>query len=214
MFSQPRLNLILSVPLFFVMQFQGVSSFSQLSLFSGLPSTSSHRPDFCTSNVPTFKTTHVAFMSSSVNNDNSSDNEQKQVESKNNIDPESLIDMDIIFFVKKDDPSQKQYVGAIQEDSTLAPLSAWTIEPAFGNSIEFVVDEEDRWMKELEFDNIEVKMLLSEDLISYGSRQVGGGKGPGNPHGEESELIYYIENEILQRENAEISIKPGLEILW
>ena len=144
----------------------------------------------------------------------SSDNAHNEDITNKTIDPNTLMDMDIIIYTMKDDEKQQAYLGAIQEDSTLAPLSAWTTEPAFGSSIEFVVDEEDRWKKELELDNIIVKSLLSEGLFSYGSRQVGGGKGLGNPHGEESELIYYIENEILEEENVHIPIKPELEILW
>ena len=149
------------------------------------------------------------FNSASSNNNNHENGENTDV-----IDPDTLMDMDIIIYTIKDDETQQAYIGAIQEDMTLAPLSAWTTEPAFGSSIEFVVDEEDRWNKELEFDNVIVKALLSEDMFSYGSRQVGGGKGPGNPHGEESELIYYVENEILEKEKIDIPIKPELEILW
>ena len=131
------------------------------------------------------------------------------------IDPSSLIDMDIVIYKIKDDPiPRKSYIGAMQEDMTLAPLSAWTTEPAFGESIEFVVDEEDRWMEKLDLDNVIIESLLSEDLFSYGSRQVGGGKGLGNPHGEESELVYYVENEVLKAKGVEIPIKPELEILW
>eukprot|EP00551_Chaetoceros_affinis_P002544 CAMPEP_0203659494 /NCGR_PEP_ID=MMETSP0088-20131115/52213_1 /ASSEMBLY_ACC=CAM_ASM_001087 /TAXON_ID=426623 /ORGANISM="Chaetoceros affinis, Strain CCMP159" /LENGTH=153 /DNA_ID=CAMNT_0050521539 /DNA_START=130 /DNA_END=591 /DNA_ORIENTATION=+ len=153
-------------------------------------------------------------MSSSIG-DNGSNDDTGDSDEEGSIDPNSLMDMDIVIYRIKDDPTpQKTYIGAIQEDMTLAPLSAWTKEPAFGNSIEFVVDEEDRWMKELEFDNVIIERLLSEDLFSYGSRQVGGGKGLGNPHGEESELVYYIENEVLEAKGVEIPIKPELEIMW
>lgn len=142
-------------------------------------------------------------------NQNSNDDE------KAIIDPNTLMDMDIIIYQIKDDPDKKSYIGAIQEDMTLAPLSAWTTEPAFGTYIEFVVDEEDRWRKELELENIIViDALLDDNLFSYGSRQVGGGKGLGNPHGEESELLYYIEQKVLEQESIEIPIKPELEILW
>ena len=129
------------------------------------------------------------------------------------VDPITLMDMDIVIFSKKSD-AESLHLGAMQEDGTLAPLSAWTTENAFGESIEFLVDEEDRWMKELDWDNVIIHTLLGEDLISYGSRQVGGGKGPGNPHGEESELIYYVERSVLDEKSVEIVLKPELETLW
>jgi hypothetical protein len=129
------------------------------------------------------------------------------------IDPETLADMDIVLFTKNSDPTVL-HLGAIQEDGSLAPLSAWTREPAFGTSIEFLVDEEDRWLDDLEFDKVNIVSLLGEDVISYGSRQVGGGKGPGNPHGEESELLYYIDNTVIEENSIDIVLKPELEILW
>jgi hypothetical protein len=106
------------------------------------------------------------------------------------------------------------YLGAVQEDETLAPLSAWTKEPAFGNSIEFIVDEKDRWMEDLKLENVNIISILGEDVISYSSRQVGGGKGPGNPHGEESELVYYVDNKVIEDNSIDIILKPELEILW
>ena len=131
------------------------------------------------------------------------------------IDPSALMDMDIIIYKKRVDPS-KYELGAIQEDGTLAPLSAWTTESAFGDSIEFLVDEEDRWMEELNpiEEKVDIVCLVGEDLISYGSRQVGGGKGPGNPHGEESELLYYIDRKCVDEYSMDIVVKPDLEILW
>lgn len=132
----------------------------------------------------------------------------------NGIDPNSLMDMDIVLFSVKSEDSASLQLGAMQEDGTLAPLSAWTEEYSFGESIEFLVDEEDRWMKELEFDNVIIHSVLEEDLISYGSRQVGGGKGPGNPHGEESELLYYVEEKVMKNNSMDITLKPELEILW
>uniref|UniRef100_A0A7S3PX91 Uncharacterized protein n=1 Tax=Chaetoceros debilis TaxID=122233 RepID=A0A7S3PX91_9STRA len=130
------------------------------------------------------------------------------------VDPNNLMDMDIVLFSLKSDPESGMQLGAIQEDATLAPLSAWTTEYAFGETIEFLVHEDDRWLEKLEFDNVIIHSMLGEDVISYGSRQVGGGKGPGNPHGEESELLYYIENRALADGQVDIVLKPDLEILW
>ena len=137
-------------------------------------------------------------------------------DSSNNggIDPSTIMDMDIVLFSFKSDESSTLQLGAMQEDGTLAPLSAWTDEYAFGEAIEFVVDEEDRWMKELEFENIIIHSILGDDVISYGSRQVGGGKGPGNPHGEESELLYYVENKVIDENSIDIVMKPDLEVQW
>ena len=39
-----------------------------------------------------------------------------------------------------------------------------------------------------------------ESAVGFGSRQVGGGKGPGNPHGEEGELLYYIDRNVVEGE--------------
>jgi len=59
-----------------------------------------------------------------------------------------------------------------------------------------------------------IQKLVDETMLGYGTRQVGGGKGPGNPHGEESEQLYYIDREFLEIEGIEPVIKPDLEILW
>lgn len=125
------------------------------------------------------------------------------------------MDTDIVIFCLKSDPNAIQ-LGAIQEDGTLAPLSAWTIESAFGESIEFLVCEEDRWIEELNMDkdNVHVLRLLGEDVISYGTRQVGGGMGPGNPHGEESEQLYYVDRKVIDEYAIDIVLKPELEIFW
>jgi len=152
---------------------------------------------------------------------------------------ESLMDMDIVVFSRRpkagggkvltygqDETDAKLELGAMQEDGTIAPLSAWTLDSAFAggssDSIEFLVDEEDRFPG-LTANDVVVHSVLDESLIGYGSRQVGGGKGPGNPHGEESELLYYVERSVLEGscgdcavDGREINvvIKPELEILW
>lgn len=128
-------------------------------------------------------------------------------------DFDSLADMDVVLFKRKDgnEAEGKLEIGAMQEDGTVAPISSWTDEYAFGTCIEFVVDEENRFPG-LESSDIEVVRVLAEDAVGYGSRQVGGGKGPGNPHGEESEPLYYVEEREL--ENVDVVINPELEILW
>ena len=116
-------------------------------------------------------------------------------------------------------------LGALQEDWTLAPLSAWSLdEEGTGSgggpgSIEFLVDEERRFPG-LGPDDVRVHAVLEDGLVDYGTRQVGGGKGPGNPHGEESELVYYVartavEGEYCGRGRAiEVDLNPDLETLW
>jgi len=144
------------------------------------------------------------------------------------VDFDSLMDMDLVLFSRRKNDSEedsevKLELGALQEDGTLAPISAWTLESAFAggsDSIEFLVDEEDRFPG-LTGDDVKVHSVLDESLLGYGSRQVGGGKGPGNPHGEESELLYYIDRRVLEGncdgldgKEIDVVIKPELEILW
>jgi hypothetical protein len=126
---------------------------------------------------------------------------------------DTLLDMDIVLFsrINTTESDNQVELGAIQEDGTLAPLSAWTDEYAFDESVEFVVDEEDRFPG-LTSNDVTIIKVLDERVIGYGSRQVGGGMGPGNPHGEESELCYYVDQSVL--ENVNVVIKPELEIFW
>ena len=154
---------------------------------------------------------------------------------------DDLIDMDVVIYSldKNNDNSNdnnKLYLGAIQEDGILSPLSAWTIEPAFGESIEFLVHDDDRFTLSTKKKNennsiigtgtgtgtsssiIRIHHLLSESEVSYSSRQCQ--RGVDNPHGEESELIYYISQTLIDeytqnpQRKIDISMKPDLEILW
>jgi hypothetical protein len=102
--------------------------------------------------------------------------------------------------------------AAIQEDGVLSPLSAWTTEPAFGTSVELLVDEADRFVLSRCMDKVRLHHLLSEEELSYGSRQCH--RGVGNPHGEESELLYYVEQDVINRFQVAVDVKPHLEILW
>jgi hypothetical protein len=120
------------------------------------------------------------------------------------------MDMDIVIYEERDQPDVRK-LGAVQGDGTLAPLSAWTTEPAFDDSLEFLVAEEDRFPG-LTAGDVAVLGIVPSRALSYGSRQVGGGKGPGNPHGEESELTYYVDRGCL--EGIDIVVKPELEITW
>jgi hypothetical protein len=141
------------------------------------------------------------------------------LETKDDFDSDSLIDMDVIIYSLKngnddddDKNKNKMYLGAIQEDGTLSPLSTWTKDPAFGTSIEFLVDEEDRFVLATCMDQIHIHTMVPELQLSYGSRQCH--RGVGNPHGEESEILYYIDQDVIDKYQIQVSIKPHLEILW
>jgi hypothetical protein len=123
---------------------------------------------------------------------------------------DDLMEMDVVVFSEKNDTSKRQ-LGAIQDDGRVTPMCVWTTEPAFAESLEFLVDEEDLRPGFI-LDQIVIHSIVPQDALSYGSRQVGGGMGPGNPHGEESELLYYIDQSILQ--GIEFAVKPELEIFW
>jgi hypothetical protein len=127
-------------------------------------------------------------------------------------DKESLLPMDVVLFHfhESSNNTRQKYLGAIQENGRIALLSVWTEEPAFASSLEFVVDEVD--LQGYELEDVVIESIIPQNSLSYGSRQVGGGKGPGNPHGEESELLYYVEQK--QLEDIKISVRPHLEILW
>lgn len=145
---------------------------------------------------------------------------------------EDLFVMDVVVFARRTtgagesgDRRGPLELGAIQENGNVAPLSAWTLEGAYSgigsgvdDVVEFVVDEDDMYPG-LTDEEVEILSVLGGDVLGYGSRQVGGGKGPGNPHGEESELLYYIDRSVLEGEREDerevrVVINPDLEVLW
>ena len=136
--------------------------------------------------------------------------------------------MDVVLFQRKG--TNKPLIielGSVQENGNVAPLSTWTLESAYENSMndmmEFVVDEEDLFPG-MTSDEVTVFRVLDGDAVGYGSRQVGGGKGLGNPHGEESEIIYYVDRTVVEGAYAtdaedealtiDIVVNPNLEHLW
>ena len=191
----------------------------------------------------------------------------KTEHSSNNNDDDvkidDLIDMDVVIYSlvennqnndddssssNNNNDSNRLYFGAMQEDGIISPLSVWSTEPVFGESLEFLVDEEDRFslqQKQFTSDSItststggstiRIHHLLTEAEVSYSNRQCQ--RGVGNPHGEESELLYYIPQHVIDQYNnspnptnqsddpqnpptessqqmLHISINPDLEILW
>lgn len=131
-----------------------------------------------------------------------------------NVDPEvDLMEMDVVVYSETSDDNGTKKLGAVQEDGRITTLCAWTNEPAFGSFLELLVDEEDLLPGyRVEDGSIRIHSIVPESLLSYGSRQVNGGMGPGNPHGEESEMLYYIHKSII--DGVELEVKPDLEIFW
>jgi len=99
------------------------------------------------------------------------------------IDFDDLLEMDVVVYSEKNDDTTKRQLGAVQEDGRVTPLCVWTTEPAFDESLEFLVDEEDL-LPGFTRDAIVIHSIVPQESLSYGSRQVGDGMGPGNPHGE------------------------------
>lgn len=145
-----------------------------------------------------------------------------------------LNDMDVVIYslLDDDDDDDKLCLGAVQENGVISALSAWTDELAFGNSVEFLVDEVDRFSlaqqteeqrkadgeddgnndKGSSNNTIRIHHVLSEDEVSYGARQCP--RGVHNPHGEESELLYYVDQDLMDRFEVRMELKPELETLW
>lgn len=130
------------------------------------------------------------------------------------IDFNDLMVMDVVLFQRRNtkNPSSIE-LGSVQENGNIAPLSTWTLESAYTSAVndmmEFVVDEVDLFPG-MTSEEITVLRVLDGDVVGYGSRQVGGGKGPGNPHGEESEIIYYVDRAVVE---GVYSIEGGDEVL-
>ena len=151
------------------------------------------------------------------------------------VDFNDLTIMDVVLFRRRQDNENKLKLelGTLQEETRkVAPLSAWTTDSSYisdtNDMMEFVVDEEDMFPG-LTSEDIIVLDVLEGSVIGYGSRQVGGGKGLGNPHGEESELLYYIDRRYVEGKfyldideqsdemnemKIELVVNPSLEVIW
>ena len=85
--------------------------------------------------------------------------------------------------------------------------------------MEFVVDEEDLFPG-MTSEEITVLRVLDSDVVGYGSRQV----RVGNPHGEESEIIYYVDRAVVEGVYSiegdddvlkiDVVVNSNLEHLW
>mmetsp|Transcript_4494 Transcript_4494/g.6533 ORF Transcript_4494/g.6533 Transcript_4494/m.6533 type:complete len:209 (+) Transcript_4494:11-637(+) len=144
------------------------------------------------------------------------------------VDFTDLMVMDVVLFQRRNTNSPTSIeLGSVQENGNIAPLSTWTLESAYTSAIndmmEFVVDEEDLFPG-MTSEEITVLRVLDGDVVGYGSRQVGGGKGPGNPHGEESEIIYYVDRAVVEGVYStgvddevlkiDVVVNSNLEHLW
>mmetsp|Transcript_42359 Transcript_42359/g.83205 ORF Transcript_42359/g.83205 Transcript_42359/m.83205 type:complete len:234 (-) Transcript_42359:1509-2210(-) len=121
------------------------------------------------------------------------------------IDPSTLFETDIVLYqVMPVHENPKINVGVIVDVVTaIHPVCSWTMESAYSESrphtIEFLMDEEVGTIPfavDGESDSGAIVLHVFEN-VDYGSRQVGGGMGPGNPHGEDSEDLYYIESDTI-----------------
>lgn len=136
----------------------------------------------------------------------------------------SLQEMDVVVYSEEQSSEEEKHgdgdqpprlrLGAVEEDGRMAPLAAWTDEPAFGTMVGFVADLRDDPIPLLPTSRIRLHAVVPPELVTYGSRQVGGGKGPGNPHGEESERLYYVEVPFLEEHGVDVDVRPDLEITW
>jgi hypothetical protein len=131
-------------------------------------------------------------------------------EKSDEIEFESLLDMDVVVYSNRNEEAGKRMFGAIQENGKLAPLSVWTTDPAFGDSLEFLVDEEDRFS--LDEKDVRIIYQVNESELSYASRQCA--RGVHNPHGEESEMLYYVVQKVIDEFGVDVMVKPHLEMLW
>ena len=133
-----------------------------------------------------------------------------------------LMVMDVVIYEQ-----DSMQLGAVQENGNIAPLSTWTMESTYetdsNDMIAFVVDEDDVFPGLVPSEIKILKLLEGDDILSYGSRQVGGGKGLGNPHGEESEIVYYLDRSVVEGQyfktnesdlKISINLNEELEHLW
>lgn len=187
------------------------------------------------SNIPLSMYRSTSIRSSSSCSRSHNQNIDQDITGGNSIQFENLMEMDVVTFARKkkldrtegnegdrgiqlnDDTSAILELGTIH-GGFLVPLCAWTTESIFASTgstdttiIEFLQDDRAELPQK---DEVTLHSLLPTEAISYGSRQIGGGKGPKNPHGEESELLYYVEKQMLEDLGVHIVVRPELEIFW
>eukprot|EP00638_Chattonella_subsalsa_P008830 CAMPEP_0117740150 /NCGR_PEP_ID=MMETSP0947-20121206/4176_1 /TAXON_ID=44440 /ORGANISM="Chattonella subsalsa, Strain CCMP2191" /LENGTH=164 /DNA_ID=CAMNT_0005556221 /DNA_START=1 /DNA_END=495 /DNA_ORIENTATION=- len=119
-----------------------------------------------------------------------------------------VFELDVIeFCMKSEEENEQTRLGTILEDNRIQPLCCWCENFGDDDDIEFLHDEE---CDSLAPEDVKIIRLVE----SYPSqRLVGGGMGPTNPHGEESEDVFLLKPKLLSP-NCKIVVRPELEIFW
>jgi hypothetical protein len=155
------------------------------------------------------------------------------------VDLSTLLEMDVVAYRTRDEgPSMLGAVVCHEGNTRLAvhPLCAWTLDSCFAGSdtLELLLDEEEAPMVlplptsplapvggggggsgdgggGASAAGLVVTAVL--EGVGYGSRVVGGGIGPSNSHGEESEDLYFVERGGLPA-GVDVVLRPELEVFW
>jgi hypothetical protein len=93
-------------------------------------------------------------------------------------------------------------IGCVH-DGSIHPLCKWS-----GETDEFLFDEDGTQVALDQAEN-----LLDMNKVWYSNRLVGGGMGPGNPHGEESEDCWSLADVELSDETR-VVVRPEREVWW
>ena len=116
------------------------------------------------------------------------------------VEPWDVVEYDLMESAPEDDKTQG--LGVVLEDGSIQPLCIWQ-----AGSTEFVWDED--------LDPVASSRVLSVidmDQVFQSTRQVGGGMGPLNPHGEESEDVFIIDTALAP--STRIVLREDREIFW
>mmetsp|Transcript_20546 Transcript_20546/g.33152 ORF Transcript_20546/g.33152 Transcript_20546/m.33152 type:complete len:205 (+) Transcript_20546:23-637(+) len=126
-----------------------------------------------------------------------------------------LFELDVIEYIVLSSDEQNTteatpQLGVVVDGSNkVQPLCCWQEGYDLDKEVEFLHDED---LEPIPIDQVGLKVLAV--VASYPSqRQVGGGMGPSNPHGEESEDVFYIYPRDLSP-NCKVVVRPELEIFW
>jgi hypothetical protein len=138
--------------------------------------------------------------------------------------PPDLLDLlpgDLLVFSQPPSPPS---LGCLLTANTLQPLCLWSADlhksllerdvDARKQRAELVWDEE---QAALALSSVRVHSVLPFELVQQSSRQVGGGMGPSNPHGEHVEDTFELELGCLMDEcpeEVELPLRPDREIFW
>ncbi|KAG5179704.1 hypothetical protein JKP88DRAFT_325611 [Tribonema minus] len=131
------------------------------------------------------------------------------------------MEMDVVIFRRRGAAAKLQLGAVVPFEGNSAklvlhPLCAWTLDSCFAKSdtLELLLDEEEPPIQ-LPPPGGDAGVVIAAvlDDVGYGSRVVGGGIGPSNPHGEESEDLFYLDRNAIP-EGVEVVLRPELEVFW